>query len=37
VQIWLIGLVLLVVVICGALKVIDRYKEEDEDDFWEEE
>jgi hypothetical protein len=36
VQIWLIGLVLLVVLICGALKVIDKYREEDdEEDFWE--
>ena len=34
-QIWLIGLVLLLVLVCGALKVIDRYREEDEEDFWE--
>jgi len=37
VQILLIGLVLLVVVICGVLKVIDKAGNDDEDDFWEEE
>jgi len=36
VQILLIGLVLLVVVICGLLKVIDKYKEDEEEDFWDE-
>ena len=35
-QILLIGLVLLVVVICGLLKVIDKYKEDEEEDFWDE-
>lgn len=32
-QILLIGLVLLLVLICGALKLIDKGDEE-EDDFW---
>jgi hypothetical protein len=34
VQIWLIGLVLLLVLICGLLKVIDKFGNDDEDDFW---
>ena len=36
-QILLIGLVLLVVLICGVFKVIDKVGNDDEDDFWEEE
>ena len=36
-QILLIGLVLLVVLICGVLKVIDKVGNDEEDDFWEEE